>query len=404
MSKFKLILLILGIICFIINIFFVIFYRHYYSSEAVKILFYISFGLIYLVYLFMLFMDLPIRNKTINKFRRKCRSPCGVCIIFIILILIYLFELIILSFMIVYNMNFWINCPFTITDNFNLHYKRRCELYNINNNSRYLNQYICSYDPYDDFKNEYNDKFNMPKKLKKKIKSDYVRCVKLKNLIPDNKIIALFNNEYKDIDKYYCSRTNRPKKNFLINDKDCDNKVKHIFFYILYGFNFLKLFFIGFFLCYILRNKSDFDYDAYRYDRNYNIRNNNNRNNNNIANNSNNNNNNLDNTNNEINSTKISEDINKNNISSIGIVNQETKSIIIENKKEIPFEDKFRDYPYDSEIDIKNDSLGISKISSPDIKNNEVQKDIHCRAKDENQKQGQGGNTSLDDEGHGGKN
>jgi len=111
----------------------------------------------------------------------------------------------------------------------------------------------------------------------------------------------------------------------------------------------------------------------------------------------------LDNTNNEINSTKISEDINKNNISSIGIVNQEPKNIIIENKKEIPFEDKFRDYPYDSEIDIKNDSLGISKISSPDIKNNEAQNDIHCRAKDENQKQGQGGNTSLD-EGHGGKN
>ena len=319
--------------------------------------------------------------------------------------------------MIGYNIKFWIDCPFTITSDYNLHYKRRCELYDINYNSRYLNQYICSYDPYEDFEYEYKSNgkhtYKVPKKLKKKIKPDYVRCVKVKNLISENRIISIFNNEYKNIDKYYCSRTNRPKKNSLINDKDCNNKVKHVFIYILYGFNFLKLFLIPFFIGYLSKVKSDSDYDIYRYNRNDNVRNNNNINynvrSNNIRNN-NNNDNNMDVTNNGINSTKGSEDINKNNSSSIGFVHQETKNIIIDNKEGIIFEDNIRDYPYDNdndndnENDMKNDSLDISKKSSPDMKNNEVQNNIQNDEKDENPRQTQGGNTNPDDEAYDDKN
>jgi hypothetical protein len=253
-------------------------------------------------------LELPIKNNKINKFRRKCRSKCGIIIIIILFFIIFLFELIIYSIMVEYNRKFWINCPFTITGDFSLHYNRRCELYDKNYNSRYLNQYICSYDPYDDFKNEYKSSgkhtYNVPKKLKKKIKPDYVRCVKAKNIIQDNKIIILFYNEYKNIDKYYCSRTNRPKKNSLINDKDCNNKVKHVFIYILYGFNLIKMFLIPLYIGYLSKEKSDYDYNINRYNRNYNVRNNNNRNNNS-------NNNNMGNTNNEINSTKGSEDIKK---------------------------------------------------------------------------------------------
>ena len=129
---FKSILAILGIICFLINFFFLIFYHNYYSSEAIKILFYISLSLIYFIYIFILFMELPIKNKTINKFRKKCISSCGRCAIFILFLIFILFEIIILSYMIDYNSEYWKNCPFTITDNYNLHYKRRSELYNIN--------------------------------------------------------------------------------------------------------------------------------------------------------------------------------------------------------------------------------------------------------------------------------
>ena len=203
MSIFKIILFIFGIICFLIDLFFLIFYRHYRSSNAIEILFYISLGLIYFMYLFMLFMELPIKNNAINKFRRKCISPCGICIIFVIFFLISLFEIIILSFMIDYNSKYWKDCPFTIIEDYNLHFKRRCQLYNINDNSRFTNQYICSYNPYKDFKYKYKSTrkhtYKVPKKLKQKIEPDFIRCVKVNHLMSNNKIITLFNNEYKDI-------------------------------------------------------------------------------------------------------------------------------------------------------------------------------------------------------------
>ena len=51
---------------------------------------------------------------------------------------------------------YWINCHFTINEPYiNLHHKRICDLYNINNNSRYKYQYICSYNSFEDFGNEH---------------------------------------------------------------------------------------------------------------------------------------------------------------------------------------------------------------------------------------------------------
>ena len=50
-------------------------------------------------------------------------------------------------------LKYWKYCPYLITDlDYNLHFERRCELYNINNNCRYLYQYICLYDSSQDFK------------------------------------------------------------------------------------------------------------------------------------------------------------------------------------------------------------------------------------------------------------
>ena len=78
-------------------------------------------------------------------------------IIYLIIFLITIaLEIIILGVNLSKFSNYWINCPFTINEPFsNYHYKRRCELYNINDNSRYKYQYICSYNSYQDFRYEY---------------------------------------------------------------------------------------------------------------------------------------------------------------------------------------------------------------------------------------------------------
>jgi len=68
------------------------------------------------------------------------------------LFLNYVIYLIILSVNLSKFLNYWKYCPYLITDfDYNLHFERRCESYNTNNNSRYLYQYICSYDSSKDF-------------------------------------------------------------------------------------------------------------------------------------------------------------------------------------------------------------------------------------------------------------
>ena len=123
-------------------------------------------------------------------------------------------------------------CPFTLDNiDFKNHLSRRCELYNVNANSRYSFQYICSYDPSNDLKNlELNkDEYESSNKL------EIVRCLLANNLIKDNEIIFDFASEYKNINKYYCSLVYKPKLNNYINSKECqkDRSKKNLIFLIL---------------------------------------------------------------------------------------------------------------------------------------------------------------------------
>ena len=78
------------------------------------------------------------------------------------------------------------NCPFTFNSdliffNESIYEKRRCELYNINLNSRYKYQYICSYNASENFKN-----------YKTKDGFEQIICIPKINII-DNEIIEKFN-------------------------------------------------------------------------------------------------------------------------------------------------------------------------------------------------------------------
>ena len=68
-------------------------------------------------------------------------------------------------------------------------------LYNINNNSIYSDNYICSYDSKKDAKHEY-----YPRRC-----IDANVCVPFNKTIKDNNIITQFINEYKYENKFYCS-------------------------------------------------------------------------------------------------------------------------------------------------------------------------------------------------------
>ena len=95
------------------------------------------------------------------------------------------------------------NYPFMINDdNYTLNVDKRCQLYNINNNSRFSYQYICNYNSSsiggDMWPNE-------------------VICVELKNIIKENEKIYNFTEKYFNNKNYYCSRTNFPKYPLIKN-------------------------------------------------------------------------------------------------------------------------------------------------------------------------------------------
>ncbi len=150
-----------------------------------------------------------------------------------------------LNFIYVYNKsdygNYIKNCPFTfdsdlISFNESIYEKRRCELYNINMNSRYKYQYICSYNASENFEND-----------KTKDGFDKIICIPKINDINGNEIIIKFKKIYNDKNKndsdlFYCSRIDKPEKDEYIKEKFCnmENNLPSI---INYLFDFLFIFY-----------------------------------------------------------------------------------------------------------------------------------------------------------------
>ena len=150
-----------------------------------------------------------------------------------------------LNFIYIYNKsnyrNYIQNCPFTfdsdlISFNESIYEKRRCELYNINMNSRYKYQYICSYNASENFEKD-----------KTKDGFDKIICIPKINDIDDNENIIKFNKIYKhkdknDSDLFYCSRIDKPEKDEYIKEKYCNIEIK-IPTIIYYLFTFLHFFY-----------------------------------------------------------------------------------------------------------------------------------------------------------------
>ena len=120
--------------------------------------------------------------------------------------------------------NYLPNCPFLSSDLFsnNTSYygNRICELYNIYSNSRYKYQYICSYSATEDLEGYKSDNG-----------FDLVICTPKISNISHNNIIKQFSSIYENTTQlFYCSRFDLPKKNELIKDEYCHNKINFPYF------------------------------------------------------------------------------------------------------------------------------------------------------------------------------
>ena len=110
-------------------------------------------------------------------------------------------------------------CPFSFSGlDYGLHLKRRCELYNIDNESNYPFQYICSDD--ESKLNNFNKEFFADYKMRNY--SD-IKCSKVEKLINNNKVIDEFVKEYYKEELYYCNLEKQIEKfSMSINPKKCE--------------------------------------------------------------------------------------------------------------------------------------------------------------------------------------
>ena len=119
-------------------------------------------------------------------------------------------------------------CPYDLSgSDYELHFKRRCELYNIDKENIYPFQYICSYNE----KNFFTEKF--VNRYFPENPSEF-ECSKVTKLINNNKVIDDFVNEYYKEDLYYCnfkSKIGRFQKSIAI--KECDNKILPLVVFVL---------------------------------------------------------------------------------------------------------------------------------------------------------------------------
>ena len=198
-------------------------------SKGIAIAIYISFIICMLIYICL------IISIIIYKIRPELKSCFLRKNLFVLLSIqfVLLFEPLIYTINISYYEKYKKICPFTLgIIDLSLHSKRRCLLYNINKNSRYSFQYICSYNPTDELK-----KLKLTKnEFETSNKLEIIRCLPVKNLLNEN-ILSDFLEEYNNTDKYYCSLVYQPKHNTFIDNIECDknrSKINYIFLSLLY--------------------------------------------------------------------------------------------------------------------------------------------------------------------------
>ena len=186
-------------------------YSKYMSDISLQTLI-ISFIISFSCYLSFIFLESEFDSNILKVFQMKLEKK----ITFIIFINISITSVSLIIFLNLINYYDYIrDCPFIMdNNNYNLHLKRRCELYNIKKNDTFPYQYICTY----------NEEKYIPilffESFEKRPK-----CSTLKNRINNNEVIDEFIKKYYTKENlYYCDLKHKPSLSLNINPKLCDTK------------------------------------------------------------------------------------------------------------------------------------------------------------------------------------
>ena len=203
------------------------------TNIIMKILFYLSFAIISFSSIYSFIFIYISFDLKIN-YSKNTKLFIFTCNLFGKLNFILQFFLIcsrsLYFFNFIYFQKYLETCPFTLSsdifsNNTSYYEKRRCELYNIYENSRYKYQYICSYNASKDSENDKSDNG-----LDKMICIPKIKNITNNNII--NQFSALYDNNESQL--FYCNRFDMPIKNEFIKDEFCNKKNFSKLFYILF--------------------------------------------------------------------------------------------------------------------------------------------------------------------------
>ena len=229
-EKTKEIISIISYIIFLIMSLFILIFSVM-ISKSIALANYIIFSFCMLVYVYLIISFIIYKKKQETKqFLSKLNTFS-----YSVFIIILFIECLAYTINILYYEKYRKICPFTLEGiDFKNHLSRRCELYNINSNSRYSFQYICTYNPSDEFKNIELDKDEYVTSNKLEI----MQCLLVNNLINNDYKVLEFGKEYNGINKFYCSLVFKPKSNNYIDSSECQKNRSKI------NFSFLSLIYI----------------------------------------------------------------------------------------------------------------------------------------------------------------
>ena len=218
----------LGLVIIVINLFIVKSCFNIYIHEQTKDIYRIGLYYVIFHYLICVFLESEFNSNFFKVLQIRLEKIISYISIIAIAPLAIIVQLGILFYSLVY-LYYKQTCPYSLNKmDYKLHFKRRCELYNINKENIYPFQYICS-------TNEEKYKFIEEKNINIIFTSNYsdVKCSKVEKLIYNNKVIDEFVNEYYKEDLYYCSLKKQIKKfpKVLLSRK-CDDKLSPL---IIFG-------------------------------------------------------------------------------------------------------------------------------------------------------------------------
>ena len=318
----------LSLIYIFIDIIALLFYKWFY--ELLQILFYIVLISTFIINIFLnicVHIKYEIKIENLNNYKYYKFFY----ILFSVLLIIMISFTPIKPVLMAQNVgsNYLKECPFTFQSELNRnkifdYEKRRCELYNIYNNSRYRYQYICSYDASKDFQsNKTEDGLNK------------IICIKKRNSAKNNNnIINRFveiysNNSINNF--FYCSRTNKPNKSKNTKEKYCNSN-----YYILVFLSFLNMLNIGVIYTQILVLEII-------------VKNHNNL---------------VEERNNNINNFDSSTECGDDNPNNISFKKEKDRNIIVENHKEYSIEVNIKDFLENEKISNQNTNVEDSTIEN----------------------------------------